>query len=73
MWKIPPSGRKCILTVYVIIELDSEAFRTSSPAGEPLTFISIWGNILEKGPYGLDNQNVCFGLILKFRSYGIQK
>ena len=28
---------------------------------------------LEKGPYGLDNQHVCFGLILKFRSYGIQK
>ena len=32
-----------------------------------------WGNILEKGPYGLDNQNVSFGLILKFSSYGIQK
>ena len=42
VWKTPLSGRKCILTVYVIIELDSEAFRTSSPAGEPLTFISIY-------------------------------
>ena len=30
-------------------------------------------NILEKGPYGLDDQNIYFGLILKFRSYGIQK
>ena len=35
------SGRKCILTAYVIIDQDSEAFRTSSPSGEPLTFISI--------------------------------
>ena len=37
------------------------------------TLNTIWGNILEKGPYGLDNQHLCFGLILKFRSYGIQK
>ena len=33
--KRPPSGQKCILTVYVIIELVYETFRTSSPAGNP--------------------------------------
>ena len=33
-----------------------------------------WGNLLEKGPHGLDNQSLCLlGLILKLRSYGIQK
>ena len=37
MWKTPPSGQKCILTVYVIIELVYGTFRTSSPAGKPST------------------------------------
>ena len=41
VWKTPPSGRKCIGTVYVIIELVSEAFRTSSPTGEPLPFVNL--------------------------------
>ena len=41
VWKTPHSGRKCRLIVYVIIELVYEAFRTSSAAGEPLTFISL--------------------------------
>ena len=41
MWKTPPSGRKCIVTVDVIIELVSEAFRTSSPTGEPLPFVNL--------------------------------
>ena len=37
MWKTPPSGQKCILTVYMIIELVYGTFRTSSPAGKPST------------------------------------
>ena len=37
MWKTPPSGQKCILTVYMIIELVYGTFRTSSPAGNPST------------------------------------
>ena len=45
------SGRKCILTVYVIIELGSEAFRTSSPTGEPLTFVNLKTRCADRSNY----------------------
>ena len=38
--KRPPSGRKCILTAYVIIELVYGTFRTSSPAGRPSALLA---------------------------------